>query len=718
MTVSIDALLNPASVAVVGASADPTKRGYKAIQTLLDAGYDGEIYPVNQKEAQILGLRCYPAIDALPGAVDLALLYTPAKVVPEVVEQCGRKGIGGVAVIASGFAESGAAGRALEDQVIDTARRHGIRVLGPNINGLFSARRKFNAIGWHDIPCGDIALLCNSGNIPLSILIDAQTQQAAGFSLILSVGNQGDLQFHDYLDSLGSDAGTRAVVSYIEGLKSGRAYLDVARKVAARKAVVVYKAGRNAVGARAARSHTGSLAGDHAVACAVLKQAGVTVVDRSDTLFPVAEALSLFPPMRSRRVAIVSEGGGVLTIASERLAERGLVVQPFSEDTRRRIAEILPNSTTISNPVDVGSGTLPSARNYGLCAQAILEDPDVDALLFVGYFGGYARRYAKARAAIEGEALYERQICETLGPVMRRLGKPIIVQCYYAHAGLEALRVLRTGGVPYCRSVEVAVDCLAAAADYADARRRLAQTGEPRHIARNAAAGAIIDACRAQGRSALLEPEARDLLGACGIPVPPHRMLHAKSDIDALPADWLKRPMALKIVSVDVPHKSDAGGVMLDVTGEDAMRAAYDRIRENVLRYRPGADIAGVLVSPMIAEPGTEVLVGASHDPQFGPVILFGLGGIHVEVLRDVAIRAVPLGEQDARDMLVELKGKALLDGMRGMPPADRDTIVDLILGVSALCAAYPEIAELDLNPVVAGENGCSIADARIILRA
>ncbi len=342
---TIDTILNPRRIAIVGASKDPAKRGYRAIKTLLADNYAGEIIPINPKETEILGLRCYPTLMDVPGHVDVALIYTPASTVPAVIEQCGRSAVTGAVVIAGGFSEASEEGRLLEERVVEIAKRYNVRVAGPNISGIFGARYSFNAINWYNLPRGGIAVLSNSSNVGLSLAVEAQTYPGAvGFSTIVAVGNQADIQFHEYLASLGSDPGTRVILSYVEGFKFGRAYLDAAKQVALQKPIVAYKAGRNAEGVRLARSHSGSLAGDYRVTRSVLRQAGVTVVDRSDQLFPVAEALCLLPLMKSRRVAVVSEGGGPITIAAEALVERGMVLTPLSEQSQRQIQALLPGA--------------------------------------------------------------------------------------------------------------------------------------------------------------------------------------------------------------------------------------------------------------------------------------------------------------------------------------------------------------------------------------
>ncbi|MBC7778573.1 MAG: acetate--CoA ligase family protein [Proteobacteria bacterium] len=711
MSNPLDRILNPRRLAVIGASNDPEKRGYRAIRTLLADGYRGEVLPINPKATEILGLPCFASIDAVPGEVDLVLVCTPARTAPEVIEACGRKGVKGALLLAGGFSEASEAGRVLEEQTVAIARRYGLRLIGPNTNGIFTAREACNAIAWFDIPRGPAAMLANSANVMLSVLAEAQQHQYFGFNTLLSVGNQSDIQFHEYLTAMGDDSDIGAVISYIEGFKDGRAFIDAARAVTPKKPIVMFKAGRTAEGVRAARSHSGSLAGDYAVATGVLKQAGITLLERSDCLYPVAEALHLLPPLRSRRVAVLSEGGGVITVAAEALSERGLIIAPLSEATQQRIHEIVPNASAISNPVDAGGGTDPRAEYYGLCGAAILEDPNVDALMLTGFFGGYARRYG------EGVAEMEFKVARDLAELMRKHGKPVVVQSHYAQFRTPALDVLRKAGVPFYRHIEIAAQCLASAADYSEAKRRIAAS----HPVAEAAAAlppaavSLITAARSAGRNALLETEARAVLAACGANVAPIHLLRSSDDAVAAIATLGDQPLALKVVSQDVLHKSDSGGVRLAVRGEAGVRAAVVDILASVEQHVPGARIDGVLAAPMAAR-GVELIIGVSRDPQFGPVLMFGLGGIFVEAIEDVVFRALPITRADALEMIGEIRAQKMLDGVRGLPRVDREALVELLMHVSTIACAGDDIAEIDLNPVIATADGLVIADARMIL--
>ncbi|MGZ5145182.1 MAG: acetate--CoA ligase family protein [Burkholderiales bacterium] len=709
MSNALDAILNPRTIAIVGASNDPEKRGYRAIKTLLTDEYRGTIIPINPKEKKILDLDCYARLQDAPHDIDLALICTPARITPEMVRQCGEKGVKGALLLAGGFSEASEEGRKLEEETAAVARQFGVRLIGPNTNGMFSARYSCNAIAWFDIPRGPIAVLSNSANVALSLVTEAQIHRYIGYSTMLSVGNQADLQFHEYLEALGEDPDTKVILSYVEGFKNGRAYLDAARKVTPVKPIVIYKAGRTTEGVSAAKSHSGSLAGDYAVASGVLKQAGAVLVTESVHLYAVAEALAILPLLPTRRVAILSEGGGPITMAAEALAERGMILAELTPETQKKLKAIVPNATALSNPVDAGGGTDPRAEYYGLCGRAILEDPNIDALLFVGFFGGYTLRYGESVAETENEW------CTELAAMMTRYQKPIVVQTHYARFRTQALDILRKAGVPFYREIETAVQCLASLADYTAATQRLIATAVPQAIAVQPAALDIVQRARKAGRTSLLENEARDLLACYGVRVTQTVLARNEEDAANIVFALGEGPLALKVVSKDVLHKSDAGGVKLNVAGVDAIKRAIGDITASVKRHAPAAEIAGVLAAPMAGK-GVEMIVGVTRDPQFGPVLMLGLGGVFVEVIRDVVFRALPVSKADVEEMLRDLRYKAMLDGTRGLPPVDKAALRELMLKVSALAGAHPEIMEIDLNPVIAHADGYTIADARMIL--
>ncbi len=704
----LDPILNPRTIAVIGASKDPTKRGNRAIKSLLGDRYAGKIIPINPREREILGLECFATIADAPGELDLAIVCTAAKTVPGVIEECGKRGVKGAILLAGGFSEASEEGRLLEDETVAVARRYNVRLMGPNTNGMFSARLGCNAWSMPDIPRGPLGWISNSANVVTYIVLQARQHGYMGINTMLSVGNQADIQFHEYLECLGEDPDVAAVMMYLEGFKDAPAFMAAARKTTQAKPVVMYVAGRTSEGVRAAKSHSGSLAGAYAVNSGVLRQSGVSVVNRLYHLYPVAEALTLFPAMRGRRVAVVSEGGGPITVAADALVEQGLELAQLTPETQARIHAVVPNATAISNPVDSGGGTDPRAAYYGPIARAILEDPNIDALLLVGLLGGYMERFGQS------EAVPEQAVCAELGEMMHRYGKPVIVQTHYADIRTRSLDVLRRAGVPFQRHVEVAVQCLASAADFSAARARIARTTLDEAGSVVPAAARIIDTAASAGRD-LLEPEARDVLKAYGIAVPRYVVARNSADAAAAAQAFGNAALAMKVVSPDILHKSEVGGVKLNLAGAHALAAAFGEIDASARTYRPGARMEGMLVTPMAAR-GTEVIVGVTRDPQYGPVVLFGLGGVFVEVISDVVFRALPITLEDAREMIGELRYAAMLDGARGADPVDRDALADLILRVSRIARLHPQIVEIDLNPVIARADGYTIVDARMVM--
>jgi acetyltransferase len=701
--------LKPNSVAIIGASRDTAKRGNRAIQMLLDSRYEGRIVPINPKETEILGVRCYPELAAVPFDIDLALICTPAATVPDVIELCGRKNVKGALVLAGGFSEASPQGALLEARALETARRYGVRLIGPNTNGMFDGHTGCNLVGWPGVYAGSLGVLSQSGNVALSLLAQSQSNGHAGFTTFIGVGNEGDMRFHEYLQFFGDDPRTRAVMVYAEGFKDGKAFLDVAREIAPRKPIVLYKAGRTTQGEHAARSHSGSLAGNYAVARGVLQQAGVIQVERSDEMFAVADTVSRTGGRPTRRVAVLSEGGGPISQAADALAERGLELPRLSTATEARLKAITPSASQLSNPVDAGGGTDPHPRYMPPCSREILADPAIDALLIVGYFGGYQVRFGAGIAEIENAAARE------LVALAGESGKVVMVQCHYAEFPTEAINILRAGGIIVVRSIEIAAACLAAAERFHVVSTRVRPSAEIQAVTAPAEALPIIAGARAQKRNSLLETEALRLLAAHGVAVPRSALLTAPDDAEALPPELLDVPVALKIVSKDILHKSDVGGVRLGVSGAAAIRNEAAALLSDIRNRCPGAEITGVLVTPMAGK-GVEVIIGVTNDPQFGRVVMFGLGGVFVEVLNDVVLRALPLDQAEAGRMLDGIRGRALLEGIRGAPPVDRDKLISLLLAVSRIAVAHPEISEIDLNPVIVNANGYNVVDARMLL--
>jgi acetyltransferase len=709
----------PRSIAIVGASRDPTKRGFRSIEKLIEDGFAGEIYPVNPKELEILGRAAYPTLAAIPGPVDLALVCTPAKTLPDVIAQCGAKGVKGAVVLAGGFAEAGSEGRVLQERMVTEARRYGVRIVGPNTSGIFNTHARSNIVGFSHLKSGGIALLSQSGNMALSLVTEAQANGQVGLSTYIGIGNESDVRFHEYLEFLRDDENTNVIIAYVEGMKDGQRFVETLRHVAREKPVVIYKSGRTSAGRSSAQSHTGALAGDYAVSEGVLRQAGAILARKSDEILSLAEALSLLPPMASRRVAVLADGGGHATIAADALTEQGMQLAALADASRDALRTLLPRAAAVANPVDVAGGTDSNPAVFADCARILLSDPNVDALLITGLFGGYGVRFAHSLTDIEIET------SERIAALRQEVGKPILVHSLYGslYADLrpKPLALIRELGIPVYDSLELAVRCTQALAEYGEARRRPLPKGG-RSVVRGPRFEGVIAACRSESRTVVLEHEARDALAEAGVG------MRAAAIVAATPNDAVTAfkklgqvPVAMKVVSRDIIHKTDAGGVKLNIADESAVRSAFDEIVSSGQRYTrehdgKDPDIAGVLLTPMAEKGGIEVIIGVVRDPTYGPVLMFGLGGVLVEVLKDVVFRSLPLTEDDAKSMLAEIRAAKILDGVRGAAPTDKAALVQLMLSISELCTAFPEIVELDLNPVLAYPSGLAILDARILL--
>lgn len=702
----IERIMDPDTVAVVGASNDETKRGYQAIETLQKGGYGGEIYPVNPSTEEIRGLSVYPTVSDVPAQVDLAFIVTPAQIVPSVLEDCAETDLAGAVVVAVGFGEAGSDGEALEREVVSLAREHDIRLIGPNTSGMINVYAGLNLVGTDTVPEGGLGLLCQSGNMAVSLFTEAATRDGVGYSHYVGVGNEADLRFDEYLPYLNRDPETDAIVLYVEGMSDGRAFLQAAQDVTPDTPIIALKSGRSAVGKQSASSHTGALAGDSEVTEAVFKQAGVISVDRSDELLAVANSLSSLPTADGPNVAILADGGGHATLAADALSERGLSVPELTTETQQRLEEVLPGPASVVNPVDVAGGTDDDQRVFYDCAEAIVSDPNVDAMLLAGLFGGYGIRFSEQYTGVETG------VATNLVSLVEDSGTPIVVQSAYAAFGMEPHQVLRESCVPVVESIDVATASLDALATYG----RHLVTGNKRSDfrLRSGEDGEVINEAIRSEDARLSEAAAKRLLRERGLPVVPFELADSRRQaVDA--AASVDGTVAIKIVSPDIVHKSDAGGVALDVDDSD-VGAVYDELFVAARESHPDATIEGVLVSPMRSD-ATELIVGIADDEQFGKVLMLGIGGIFVEVFEDIAFRALPVTETDAREMLADIDAQEMLDGVRGRAAIDREAVVNLLVAVSEFAESNPSIDELDLNPVFATEDGVEIADAAITLR-
>ncbi|EBA16811.1 predicted Acetyl-CoA synthetase [Roseobacter sp. SK209-2-6] len=711
MSNALNRIFNAASIAIIGASNDPAKRGNQAIRKLRADGYAGAIYPINPKAPEVLGLKAYPSVLEVEGSIDVVLVCTPAKTLPAILAQCGEKGIPGAVVLAAGFSETGPEGEAIAEATLAAAKAHNVRLVGPNTNGVFNLHNNMNMVGVQDVEPGNIGICSQSGNMMLAFVTEAKRRGGVGFSSYVGVGNQLDVTLSEYLQYFADDADTKAPVFYVEGFRDGRAFLDTCREVTQRKPVIIYKSGRTEAGQVAASSHTGSLASSFALTRGLLKQAGATVVEQSDKILSIAEGLSKLPVPMGGKVAILADGGGHATVTVDALVDAGVELASLSPATIEKLRSILPAAASCVNPVDVAGGTDDNPLISAACAEAILADQNVDILMVIGMYGGFAARFNPALLEVETET------SQRMAALAEHHGKPLIVQSVYNALRTRPIEALKDAGVPVFVWPEPAVRCVSELIGYAQARRRNAASPLVRPDEPAPSGTALVDRVVNTGRDAFYEYEAKDLLATYGIKVPGQFLARCEDDLTQVSTALGDAPMAMKIVSQDILHKSDAGGVKLRVSGEPALRADYREILANARAYNPDADVHGVLIAPM-AEPGVEVIIGVVHDPMFGPVLMFGLGGIFVEVMKDVSFRALPMSRADAQEMVEEIQSSKVLDGVRGGLPVDKLALVDLMMKVSQLALAHPEIKEIDLNPVILRSDGYDIADARMILNS
>ncbi|AWB34413.1 acetate--CoA ligase family protein [Orrella marina] len=704
----LHAFLAPDSIAIIGASADPTKRGYKAMVGLIKGHYTGRVYPINPKVDEILGVKAYSSLGEVPGSVDLAVICTPAATIPGILTECAKIGVKGAVILAAGFRETGAQGAALEEEVLRAARAGGVRIIGPNTSGMFNLHKHVNLLDLRDTKAGDIGFISQSGNMLLALVLEAQYNDYVGFSTYVGPGNQTDIGFDDYLRYLGEDEHTRVAALYVEGFSDGQKFLQAARDITPVKPVVVYKSGATEMGKKAASSHTGALAGSYEMTVDLLRQVGVTVVRQSDQILPVAEGLALMRQSAGKRVAVISDGGGQATIASDRLSDAGLSLAELSEHTRQRLSEILFDQASLVNPVDVAGTSDADPEVLARCLEIVSQDENVDALFLVGMFGGYHTRFAESLLGAEMRA------AQAMVDLAGACHKPLVVYSLYAPIKPPPLRSMHEAGLPVYASIEQGVKVLQALAERGLYLQD--QDGQPVEdaVRPDDAVKAMFEQTRQDNRD-LFEYEAKSVLRTHGVGVAPEVVVRSSEQLESVARQFGNQPLAMKIVSKDILHKSDAGGVRLNLTGMADLLEAYEDIMARCRAYSPDADLHGVLVTPMVRK-GTEVIVGMVRDPIFGPVLMFGLGGIFVEVLEDVAFRAIPLSRTDARMMVSQIRGRKILDGVRGEPGVDREALVDLLLKVSSIVAAYPQIRELDLNPVIAYPDGYAVVDARIIV--
>ena len=694
------ALFHPPSVAVVGASKGEGKIGHAILQNLVECGYQGPIYPVNPNETEILGLPCYPSVGGVPGAIGLAVLAVPSRFILAVARECGEKGVPALVTVTAGFKEVGKEGLDLEKQLAALCGQYGMRMVGPNCLGVIDTHTPLNASFSAGFPHkGGIAFLSQSGALCAAIL-DWSLPRGIGFSKFVSTGNKATLSELDFIRDMVEDTYSKVILGYIEDVKNGEAFVQEVSRFSRTKPIVILKSGTSQAGAQAASSHTGALAGSNLAYDVAFRQAGIIRAGSMEELFDYATAFATQPIPAGRRVGIVTNSGGPGIIATDSVEADGLFMARFQKDTLEALRGLLSPAANIYNPVDVLGDATPDM--YRQSFRLVLGDPGVDAVLCL-----LTRPAGIDPAEVAAGVVEERR---------RFPGKPVVAAFLGGGNVAGGITVFQRSGVPTYEFPERAVLALSGLARYADLIKEppVGQGHEFTDVDRDRVRETFTEV-RRDRRLVLLGSEAHRVAQAYGINAAPTRLTTRVSEAVGA-AEELGYPVVLKIASPKITHKSDIGGVKVGVGNPDEVREGFLGILENVQRALPNVPVNGVEVQKMLPS-GTELIVGVSRDVQFGPLVMFGLGGIWVNLLKDVAFRlASGLTLEEIGRMVTETKANTLLHGFRGRPPLDHKAVVETIARVAQLVRDFPEIAEMDINPLVAYERGVGALDVKLTI--
>jgi acetate---CoA ligase (ADP-forming) len=705
LAAKLDAVFHPQTIAVVGASTRPGTVGNDIFRNLLFAEFKGSVYPVNPKAKSIYGVHAYDNLTEIPSTIDLAVLIVPSAAVLSVIDEAIAKGVKGIVIISAGFKEVGHEGAVLEAAVAAKVRAAGIPLIGPNCLGIINTdpNVSMNAAFGRKMPePGNLAFISQSGALCTSVLDYAEERQM-GFSKFISFGNKADVNEIDLLDYLANDEKTKVIAMYLEDVTNGRRFIETVGDIfwETNKPMLCLKSGRSPEGAKAVSSHTGSLAGSDSVYNALLAQSGVQRVETIAELFDYAALYTTQPLPRGNRIAIVTNAGGPGIMATDAAVRYDLKLSDLSEATKAKLKPALPATASLRNPVDVIGDA--RADRYKAALRTVLEDDNVDMGLVI--LTPQSMTDIEETAAAVPEAI-------------KGINKPVV--CSFMGAADVALgaKILRTAGIPNYPFPEDGVKSLAAAHRMVTALelpRRQMSNFKNLDVAK--AKKIVADLLNNHEQRYLTQAECRPLLACYELPLLKSDVAKSADDAERI-ATAFGTPVVMKVMSADVIHKFDAGGVLLNIKGGAEARAAYQKIYDNVLKVVPKANIEGILIEQM-APKGVEVILGASRDERFGPLMMFGLGGTLVEVLKDVSFRLAPMWEISAENMVHEIRAFKVLDGFRGTPPSDVPAIVDTLLRLSAMVCNHPEISELDINPLIvhAKGEGCSVADSRIMLK-
>jgi acetyltransferase len=698
---SLAEFFTPNSVAVIGASTNPQKLGYAVLENLVAGGFSkrGSVYPINPKADSILDLQAYSNVLEVPNPIDLAVVVIPYPYVPDALRTCGEKGIPAVIVISAGFREAGRDGLEREIELIDIAKEFDIRLIGPNCLGVIDTFTPLNAsFSAGTPPSGPMAFMSQSGALGTAVL-DISLAGRLGLSKFVSLGNKADVDEIDLLKAWGDDPNTKVIMIYSEGMSNGQEFIRTAREVTRKKPVVAIKSGVTQSGSRAVSSHTGSLAGTEQAYHAAFRQAGVLRAESMQSLFDIALALGYQPLLQGDRIAIITNAGGPGILATDALERSGLSLAQLENETITVLSQYLPDAASAANPVDVLGDA--RADRYQIALETVAADPNVDGLLVV----------------LTPQAMTEIvPTADAIGQLSESIDKPVIASFMgeaKVDSGVDRLQNYQIPNYPFPERAAMAFKAMS---DY----RRVLARPKPDYVEFEVdrdTTHQVFEQVRSQGRLSIGDSEARQILTAYDLKIPISELAAGPDEAVEI-ANKIGYPVVLKIASPDILHKTDVGGVKVGLDSAEQVRDAFELMVYRAQRYLPQAHLWGCLVQEMVPPGGLEVLIGMNRDPQFGPLVTFGLGGIYVETLKDVTFRIAPFAVQSAEKMLSEIRARAILDGVRGEPPVDKEAIIDVLLRIGQLVQDFPEIVELDINPLMVyprGQGAIAI-DMRLVL--
>ncbi len=697
----LNPLFKPSSIAVIGASRTPGKVGHEVLRNIVNSGFKGQIYPINPNTSEIFGLKCYPNILDVDGNIDLCVVAVPAEIVPRIIEGIGEKKVKILIILSSGFKESGIEGAKREDAVMNVCKKHNIRVLGPNCLGIIDTNTPLNASFAPTLPRkGNIAFISQSGALGTALL-DWAIEEGIGFNKIVSLGNKADINETELIQELMDDDSTKVIILYLEGVENGRQFVRVAREVTQKKPLIILKSGITSAGARAVSSHTGTLAGSDLAYTVAFEYAGVIRVTTTEELFNLAEAFSTQPIPQGPNVAIITNAGGPGILATDACEKFGLKIAPITASIVKKLRQKLPSAASFFNPIDLLGDATP--ERYKFAIDTVLQSEEVHNALIILTSQAMTNSRETAKTIIE----LKRKFPE----------KPVVTSFLGGKRVKAAIETLEGGKIPNYAFPEKAIQALSSLYRYKEYKLSPPQKDIVQFEVNRERVKILLKKVADEGRATLKAIEAMEIINTYGISTPPLQFA-ATAEEAVRKTEQMGYPVVMKIESPQILHKTDIGGVKLDISSSDEVRTSFYELIGRAHIFNPRATILGVNVQKMIPS-GREMIIGMNRDLTFGPMLMFGLGGIYVNFLKDVSFRLSPLSEENAWEMIKETKAYLLLRGIRGEPSSDIDSVVDVMLRVSQLVTDFTQINEMDINPLFVYEKGkgCLALDIKMTIK-